>query len=229
MKSSLRSLVGALAVSLAALATSAHAQLEIAGSSHGTFTGSDSFFTLINNGPVTSTLYTGIAVPFFSPTTLSFTGQNFASVGDGDSFGLGTVKIKNGRTLFNTAASFASMDLYLNLPAHGIANFKLTTLEFAIENTPNLGSVPDLYYIGFSAPASLKVDDTLIKFAISFTDDDYITTGEVIGEKKTGSVGLNASVNFTPVPEPSTYAAIAGLGLVTLIATRRLRRPRMAT
>lgn len=222
MKSSFRFIATFAALGLFALLPSARAQLSLAGSSRGHFTYANSFFTLIDNGPVTSTLYTGIPLLFQPTTSITFTGDTFTSVGDGDSFDVGVVKIKNGVTLFNTAATFAELDLLLNLPTHGIANFKLTTLQFSIEHTPNFGAVPDVYYIGYSGPEVLKVADTLVTFDLAFTNPAFNTEpGQWIGEKKTGTVGLYATVDFTPVPEPSTYAALAAAGLLGVIAVRR--------
>jgi len=212
------------ALGLAVLLPSAHAQLSLAGSTRGEFTGSDSFFTWINNGPVTSTLHTGIPLLFIPNTSIEFTGDTFTGLGEGDSFDLGRVKIRNGVTLFDSAASFATMDLYLNLPSNGVLNHKLTTLTFAIENTPNFGFTPDIFFIGYSAPATVKVDNTLVDFALTLSDEDYLVDGQWIGELKTGKVDLSATVNFTPVPEPSTYAACAAAGLLGLVAWRRTRR-----
>ena len=207
---------------LVALLPCARAQLSLTGSTRGEFTGANSFFTLIDNGSVTSTLYTGIPFPFLPPTSISFTRDTFSDVVDGDTFGLGTVKIKNGITFNGTAATFAEMDLYLNLSSHGVTNHKLTTLYFAMEHTPNYGFVPDMFFIGHSTPSTIKVDDTLIAFDIDFTNPAFNTEpGQLIGEKKTGTVGLFAEVQFTPVPEPSTYAAFAAAGLIGFVAWRR--------
>lgn len=222
---SFSSLARLAAFGLAALLPTVHAQLSLAGSSRGEFTGSDSIFTWINNGPVTSTLHTGIPLLFIPNTSIEFTGDTFTGIDHGDSFDLGRVKIKNGLTLFDTAASFATMDLFLNLPSNGVLNHKLTTLTFAIENTPNFGFVPDVFFIGYSAPASVKIADTLVDFSLTFSDEDFIAeSGQWIGEMKTGKTHLSATVNFTPVPEPSTYAAFAAAGLLGLVAWRRTRR-----
>jgi PEP-CTERM motif. len=223
------SLARLAALGLVALLPSAHAQLSLSGSTRGEFTGSDSIFTWISNGPVTSTLYTGLPTILLPTTHIQFNGDSFTGVGDNDTFDLGRVHIRNGITLFDTAASLVTMDLYLNLPANGILDHKLTTLTFAIENTPNFGFVPDVFFISYSTPASIKVDNTLVDFALSFSDNDYIESGQWIGEKKLGSVDLYATVNFTPVPEPSTYAACAAAGLIGLVAWRRTRRPAPAT
>src|SRR5690606_37131128 len=94
------SLARLAALGLVALLPTAHAQLSLSGSTRGEFTGSDSFFTWINNGPVTSTLDTGIPLLIFPNTSIEFTGDTFSGIGQGDSFDLGRVKIKNGITPF---------------------------------------------------------------------------------------------------------------------------------
>lgn len=225
MKSLVRSLLLLPTAALACL-TAAHAQLTLTGSSHGVFTGPTGLFDSISNGPVVSTFTTG----WPSPTQITFTGDTFASVGEGDSFALGQVKIKNGLTLFNTAAADAQMDLYLNIPAHGLTDFKLTTLLFAITNTPNIPHwQPDLYYIGYTAPALLNIAGTYVTFDLGFTDPDFnAPPGAPVGEKHKETAGLYATVAFsepiiTPVPEASTYAVFAAAGLLGFLALRRFR------
>ncbi|ACB76610.1 choice-of-anchor K domain-containing protein [Opitutus terrae] len=225
MKSLVRSLLLLPTTALVCL-TAAHAQLTLTGSSHGVFTGPTGLFNSITNGPVESSFTTGW--PF--PTKITFTGDTFAAVGNGDTFDLGQVKIKNGITLFGTAAADAQMDLYLDVPGHAVSDFKLTTLLFAITNTPNIPNwQPDLYYIGYTAPALLNIDGTYVTFDIGFTDPDFnVPPGEPVSEKHKDKVGLYATVAFsdpviTPVPEASTYAVFAALGLLGFVAIRRSR------
>lgn len=199
----------------------AHAQL-LAGSSRGEFTGPTGSFIWINNGPVVSSFTTGWPLP----SQITFTGDTFAGVGDGDTFDLGLVKVKNGITLFDTAAADATMDLFLTLPDYGVSDFKLTTLLFEITHSTNFpGLVADLYYIGYTAPALLNIGGNIVSFDLGFTDPDFnLPPGEAIHELHKENVGLYATVAFTPVPEPSTYAAFAALGLMGLVAAKRYRR-----
>lgn len=228
MKRPFSSLVLLPALVLASL-TSAHAQLMLSGSTQGVFAAPAVPFTTVNNGAVVSTFKTGAAIPFVgSQTAITFTGDTFAGVGDGGSFDLGSVQIKNGWTFSGTAASYASMDLFIDLPAHGVSDFKLATLLFAItNNSAFLGLAPDLYYIGYTTPETLKVSDHLVNFELGFTNSAFAELpGVAIHEEHKAKVGLYATVQFTPVPEPSTYAALAAFGLVGLVALRRLRHPR---
>lgn len=207
--------------------TSAHAQLSLTGSTHGVFAAPVVPFTTVVNGAVVSTFSSGIpATPHEFQTSVTFTGSNFANVESGDWFSLGTVKIKNGVTLLGSTATLATMDLLLNIPAEGVTNFNLTTLYFALDNTSNDGfqDVPDLFFIGNSIPNELKIGDTLVQFALGYTDWSYNTEpGHSIPERKSGTVGLVAEINFVPVPEPSTYALFGALGLVGVVAFRRFR------
>jgi hypothetical protein len=223
----LRSFLLLSALAVAGL-PSVNAQMSLSGSTRGAFVDPGLWFTTVNNGPVTSKFQTGFPLPFLStPSSITFTGSTFSNVHGGDALALGTVKIKNGITLFNTAVAQASMDLFLNIPAEGVANYKLTTLLFGIENTPNLILTPDVYFIGYNAPEILKLNNTLVSFAIGFTDPAFNTPpGETIKENKTGTVGLFADITFTPVPEPSSYALAASLALIGIVVVNRARRIR---
>jgi hypothetical protein len=118
------------------------------------------------------------------------------------------------------------MDLFLNVPAYGVTNFKLTTLMFGLDNTSNNGvqDVPDLFYIGHTLPDTLTFANGVLLFNIGFTDASYgILPGHSIHENSSGTVGLTAEVMFVPVPEASTYAAFAAVGLIGVVAMRRRR------
>jgi hypothetical protein len=232
MHSKLKTLLMSSALGLSALLSSAHAQLNLTGSTYGTFLPTAQPNTTIVNGPVVSTFSSGI--PYRSwdtQTSVTFTGSAFTGVESGDTFSLGTVKFKNGMTKLHSTATFATMDLFLNIPAQGVNDYKLTTLMFGLDNTDNHGvqDIPDLYYIGHTLPSSVTFNGNLVLFNIGFTDASYTTApGHSIHENATGSVGLTAEVRFVPVPEPSTYAAIAGLGLIGLVSVRRFRRSAIA-
>lgn len=212
-----------------AVVSSAHAQLFLTGSTHGVFAPPVVPNTTVVNGPVISTFASGIpATPHEFKTSVTFTGADFTDVQSGDIFSLGSVKIVNGVTLLHSTAAVATMDLLLNIPAEGVTNFNLTTLYFGLDNTSNDGfqNVPDLFFIGYSPLNSLTVANNLVLFNLGFTDPTYNTVpGHSIPERRSGTVGLLAEVQFVPVPEPSTYALFAAAGLAGVVAVRRFRRP----
>jgi hypothetical protein len=227
MRILLKPVLATAAFGLAALLPSARAQLTIAGSTHGDFVDPGLAHTVVTNGPVVSLFSSGI--PFRASdtqTSLTFTGQTFAAAGDGDQVNLGTIKIKNGITRLGSTASWAAMDLYLDLPSHSISNFKLTTLLFTIDNTANngVGNVPDLFYVGHTTPASLKFASGKLNFDVKLTKPAFGTgSGASIAENHSDSFGLYADLHFSPVPEASTYALWGSALLVGLIGLRRFR------
>lgn len=230
MHHAVKSLVSLSALALTVLISPiAHAQL-ISGSTHGVFELPAPANTTIVNGPVISTFASGIPYRFSdTKTSITFTGQTFLNKGDGDFLNLGLIKIKNGITLLGTTATAATMDLYLNIPTEGIMNFKLTTLLFGLDNTSNNGSqnIPDLFFIGYTDPATLHLDSGLMFFDIGFTVPSYNTEpGHPIAENKFGTTGIYAELAFVPVPEASTYALFAAVGLIGMTAFRRLRAVR---
>lgn len=229
MHRSLNSIVLLSALGLSAIVSSANAQL-ISGSTHGVFDMPVTPNTTVINGPVISSFSSGIPYrPSDTQTSITFTGQTFLNKGDGDSLNLGLIKIKNGITLLGSTATVATMDLFLNIPAQGVTNFKLTTLMFGLDNTSNNGvqDIADLFFIGYTAPAELHLPNELILFNIGFTDPSFNTwPGHSIGENKSASTGIYAELTFVPVPEPSTYAMFAAAGLVGIVACRRLRSSR---
>lgn len=228
MKTPLQTILLLSTFGLAALLPTAQAQLVITGSTYGTFEPTAQPNTVIVNGPVTSTFAAGIPYRKFDhKTSIIFTGSMFTGVDSGDTFSLGTVKFNNGITKLHSTAKTAKMDLFLNIPGHGVSNFKVTTLLFGLDNTDNHGvqNIADLYYIGHTLPNTLKFKDGLAIFNIGLTDPSYgIAPGHPVGENHSGTVGITAEVQLVPVPEASTYATCAALGLVGAAGLRRLRR-----
>ncbi|ACB77167.1 choice-of-anchor K domain-containing protein [Opitutus terrae] len=223
----MKRILSLLLLSVLACAGSAHGQLLLTGTTRGDFTGPLPANTWVLNGPVTSIFASGIpGSGIDTQTSITFTGASFTNEPASWWFGIGSVKIKNGMTLLGTTAATATMDLYMDIPAEGVSNFLLTTLTFGLDNTSNSGTqnIPDIFYLGHSAPATLVLPDKIVSFDIALTDPTY-ETGQSIGERKTGTVGLTAAFTFVPVPEPSTYAAFAALGLIGVAAVRRFRRP----
>ena len=94
----------------------------------------------------------------------------------------------------------------------------VSTITFHIDNTPN-GSdgVPDLFSVTFAQPAPVHIGDFLVQFHVNVTDPVF-----QVNENSTVQKG-DITVTFTPVPEPSTYAAIGAALLVGVITLRRFR------
>lgn len=231
MHFSLKSLFATSAFGLAALLPAAHGQLTLSGSSFGTFLDPTHANTVVTNGTPVSLFESGI--PWRASdnaTSIQFTGDTFTDVGNGERLDLGRIDITNGMTLLGSTATSAAMDLYLNLPENGIADFKLTTLMFAVDNTANHGdAVPDLFLIGHSRANTLIIDGRAVTFDLRVTTPSFMTSpGSAIAEGSAAAEELYAYVHFTPVPEPSTYA-LWGTGLLAgLVALRRFRGLRNA-
>jgi PEP-CTERM putative exosortase interaction domain len=231
MHSLLKSLLAASAVAFVAAAP-AQAQLLLSGTSYGAFVDPGLTHTLVNNGPVTSVFESGVPYRPFAPynhttTAITFDGASFSDVGAGDQLDLGAIEIRNGVTLLGTTASWAAMDLYLNLPEHGVVDFKLTTLLFSIDNTANGGgmaNVPDLFLVGHSAINPLLLGGSSITFDLHLSHPEFATgAGASIAEGSLAELSLYATFEMTPVPEPSTYALCAAVLLVGFVALRRYR------
>lgn len=226
----LKSLAAASTLGLVAALPSANAQLLLSGSTYGEFVDPGHAFTTVTNGATQSTFASGTPYRPFAPfndtqTSITFTGSTFNDVGNGDQLDLGAIDITNGRTLLGTTAHNAAMDLYLNLPEHGIVDFKLTTLLFTIDSTANNGSlIPDLFLLGHTGANQIKINNQLVTFDLQFTNPEFgIGDGAAIGEGTSAMNGIYAYLHFTPVPEPSTYALWGAVLLVGLIAFRRFR------
>ncbi len=234
MHSFLKSLLAVSTLAIATAVPTAHAQLILSGSSYGEFVDPGLTFTSVSNGPVVSLFESGVpyrpAAPFNDTTTsITFTGAAFSNVAAGEQLDLGSIAIRNGITLLGTTASWAAMDLYLNLPDHGVVDFKLTTLLFSIDNTANAGgiaNVPDLFLVGYSAVNPLVLGGSAVNLNLHLSQPEFGTgAGASIAEGSVADLSLYATFDMTPVPEPSTYALGAAALLIGFIALRRFRSP----
>lgn len=228
----LKPLLAISALGLAAALPSAHAQLLLSGTSYGAFDDPALTYTSVSNSAAVSLFESGVPYRPFAPyndtkTSIEFTSSTFADVGDGDQLDLGALQIENGITLLGTTAGWASMNLFLNLPEYGVLDFKLTTLLFTIDNTangPGLANVPDLFLVGHTAENSLVINGNRIHFDVQLTKPQFgAGDGASISEGSFADLGLYATVNFTPVPEPSTYALWGTALLVGFVGLRRFR------
>ena len=225
MHSFVKSVLTASALGLAVALPSAHAQL-FSGTTRGEFHDPDLAFTSVINSTDVSLFQSGVASkPAHTQTSIAYSSSAFGPAGDGSQIDLGQLVITNGRTLGGTTASWATMDVYLNLPEQGIADFKLTTLTFAIDNTENNGSlVPDQFLVSIGEANTLTIDGRKVSFDVQLTNPAFaIGTGSSIAESTSAEFGLFANVHFTPVPEPSTYAMLGAVLLVGVVAYRRFR------
>jgi hypothetical protein len=131
-------------------------------------------------------------------------------------------KVTNGRNWLGTTADAAHFDLWVELTSPENHSSLLTPVSFTIKNTPNGNTnVDDGYHVSSSSIAPFKIDNTMVQF--KFT----APSGFSLHENTSGLVGT-LWVNFTPVPEPSTYA-LTGAGLLLGAAVFRAMRRRHAS
>lgn len=203
----------------------AHAQLLLTGNITGAFTDTPGPNDTINNAPDGSaaSFWSGIPEgPADLQTSIEFAQQSFTNIGPGlvasDIF-----NVTNGRTLLLSTATAAHFDLHLELTAPEAHNRLLTSIPFTILNTPNgPGSVDDVYWISSSPIAPFQVDDYLVQF-------EFVAPASFSLDENTSAPVGELWVSFTPVPEPSTYAAFGAVLLVGIIGYRSIRRRSAAT
>lgn len=203
----------------ALLASAAQAQLSLTGYLTGSFTDTPGTHDTIFNAPDGSQAWIRSGVPETGAdfqTAIEFNRKDFANVTGGlvadDLF-----RVTNGRTLLGTTATSAHFDLWLHLTAPNAHSSLLAPISFSIENTPNgTGNVDDFYGITASPIAPFEYAGYRVQF-------EFVAPASFeIAENSWTDVG-QLYVNFTPVPEPSTYAALGAALLVGVVAVRRLR------
>lgn len=201
------------------------AQLLLSGNISGEFTDTPGPNDTIYNAPDGSSAWFRSGIPENTgdkQTSVEFAQQTFTDIGPGlvatDIF-----TVTNGRTLLLSTATEAHFDLHLQLTAPESHNLLLTSIPFTIVNTPNgPGSVDDVYSITSSPIAPFKVSDYLVQFEFSAPENFSIDENQslAVGELR---------VSFTPVPEPSTYAAVGATFLLGIVGYRTMRRRQGAT
>ncbi|ACB73412.1 choice-of-anchor K domain-containing protein [Opitutus terrae] len=207
-----------LAVALIPLA---QAQLLLSGNVTGEFTDAPGPNDTIYNAPDGSSNYFRSGIPETAAdlqTAIEFWKVNFTDVGPGlvasDLF-----KVTNGRTLLHSTATAAHFDLNLELTAPESQDHMLTSIAFTIENTPNQPNdinVNDWYTITATGISPFQVGDYLVQFEFVAPESFQIL------ENSSLRVG-DLYVRFTPVPEPSTYAAFGAALLLGVVGFRRFR------
>lgn len=202
----------------------AHAQLLLSGKLTGEFTDSPGPNDTIYNAPDGSSAWFKSGIPEKATdlqTAIEFSQKDFTDIGPGlvadDIF-----KVTNGRTLLHSTATDAHFDLTLELTSPS-SHSSLLSIPFTIENTPNGdGNVDDVYGITAGPIAPFMIDNYKVQF--TFVAPDSFT----IHENNSAYVG-QLYVNFTPVPEPSTYAAAGAALLMGLVGFRTFRRRQAAS
>jgi len=220
MQFGIRSL-SALALGLALTCTVANAQLLLSGYTTGSFDDlAEANTTVTNAADGSSASYkTGIPVSGSTQSMIEFANVNFANVGYGDPIQVGLFTITNGMTQIGSGAPVARFNVGLQLTSPEMQTVAISTINFHIDHTVNLpGSrIPDVFAVSFAQPAPITVANFLVQFHVNVDpqifrvdEDETIQKGDI-------------TVTFTPVPEPSTYAAWGAALLVGFVAYRRVR------
>ena len=220
MQFGIRSL-SALALGLALTCTVANAQLLLSGYTTGSFDDlAEANTTVTNAADGSSASYkTGIPVSGSTQSMIEFANVNFANVGYGDPIQVGLFTITNGMTQIGSGAPVARFNVGLQLTSPEMQAVAISTINFHIDHTINIpGSlIPDVFAVSFAQPPPLMIQDFLVQFHVNVEPLLF-----QVSENSTIQKG-DITVTFTPVPEPSTYAAWGAALLVGFIAYRRVR------
>lgn len=219
MHSGIRSLL-AVAAGLALTCSLANAQLLLSGYTKGSFVDLAEPNTTVTNAGDGSwaTFETGIPVTGSTTSRIHFANDTFTDVAAGGVIQVGLFEIRNGMTEIGSGAHNALFDLGLQITSPHWQEIALTQIAFSIDHTPNLpGAVPDTFSASFMQPSAVKVGDYLVQFQVNFDPLEFQVPENTVTQR--GDI----SVTFTPVPEPSTYAAFGAALLVGLVAFRRFR------
>lgn len=219
MHTRIRSLVAA-AFGLALTCSLANAQLLLSGHTTGSFTDLSEANTTVSNAPDGSWASFATGIPYGSSTQSKIYFQNatFTDVGAGEPIQVGLFDITNGKTLVGSGAPTAEFNIGLTLTSPTTDSVFISSILFHIDHTPNgPGSVPDTFSVSYEQPAPLHIAGYLVQFHVNVDPQEF-----QINEDTTLQKG-DITVTFTPVPEPSTYAAIGAALLVGLVVVRRMR------
>ena len=197
--------LSALALGLALTCSVANAQLLLSGHTTGSFDDLAEANTTVTNSPDGSwaTFETGIPVMGSTTSKIEFTNVAFT----------------NGMTEIGSGAPIARFNVGLQLTSPEWQTVAISTINFHIDHTVNLpnSGIPDTFAVSFDQPAPLLIQDFLVQFHVNVDPLEF-----QIAENATIQKG-DITVTFTPVPEPSTYAAWGAALLVGFVAFRRVR------
>ena len=212
--------LSALALGLALACTGANAQLLLSGSTTGSFDDLAEANTTVMKSADGSTakFYTGIPTPGSTQSKIEFTHVAFNNVASGEPIQIGLFTFKNGITYLGTGAPEARFEIGIKLTSPVAEMVAVSVINFHIDHTPNTaGAVPDTFSVSFNQPSPISINNTLVQFKVNVEPREF-----QIAENATMQKG-DITVTFTPVPEPSTYAAWGAALLVGFIAWRRVR------
>jgi hypothetical protein len=213
--------LSALALGLALTCTVANAQLLLSGHTTGSFDDLAEANTTVTNSADGSwaTFRTGVPASGSTQSSIEFTNVAFNNVGSGEPIQVGLFEITNGMTNIGSGAPTARFNVGLQLTSPEWMEVAIATINFHIDHTPNLPNtgIPDTFAVSFEQPAALLIQDFLVQFHVNVDPLEF-----QIAENATITKG-DITVSFTPVPEPSTYAAWGAALLVGFVAFRRIR------
>lgn len=209
----------AAALGLALTCSVANAQLMLSGKTTGSFTDlGEANTTVTNTDGSWAKFATGIPVSGSTQSSIEFANDTFTNVVSGEPIQVGLFTITNGRTVGGSGAHTAQFDLGLELTSPEWQTVALTTMTFHIDHTENVNSlIPDTFSVSFDQPSSLYIGEYLVQFHVNFDPMEF-----QVGEGTAVTRG-DITVTFTPVPEPSTYAAWGAALLIGFVAYRRFR------
>lgn len=219
-------LVFAAALALALTCSMAHAQLLLSGHTTGSFVDLGEPNTTVSNAGDGSwaTFATGVPVEGSVQSQIEFANDTFTNVASGQPIQVGLFSITNGMTEIGSGAQTAAFNLGLQLTSPSMQAVALTQIMFHIDHTPNLpGAIPDTFAVSFDQPGAMTIGNYLVQFNVNFDPMEFL-----VAENSTVQRG-DVTVTFTPVPEPSTYAAWGAALLVGFVAVRRFRGAKAAS
>lgn len=217
--------------------------LALVGLAAGQATFAQTYVGSLDGGSTNSTLELNstVSLPSLGWTTLTgspriFDATNDAIInGDGLNYSPFSVQYLTSDTLVANSTYTLSFRMgYFSGPAAGTANyeFSLGTWNGSSFTPLNTASGGPVVYLGsFSGDGSNGVTESLSYTTGTSVSSDVIAVRWAQTNDSTGGPDFfgfdNATLSYTAsaIPEPSTYAALLGVGALSLVARRRWRKP----